>query len=178
MLLKCSTQHQRRTDFTTNRELVLGLRLVGQGYSAAQKLFSVLNLHRPVSSPSWTAHTKALEEAANKLLERELQNAALQVKRYKFEISQIQGIIDGTITDEQLKDIVVDAGVSIDGSWNSRGWSARDGMVAVISIDTGKLVDAIFLSNSCSACEQKKREQQEGTISRRDYLGWFVDHVG
>lgn len=106
----------------------------------------------------------------------ELHNTALHVKRYKLEIGEINGIIDDTMRDEQWKDIVVNASVSIDGSWNSRGWFARDGMVAVISIDTSKVVDVIFLSNSCSACEQKKREQQEKTISRRDYLGWFVDH--
>ena len=37
-------------------------------------------------------------------------------------------------------ELVLDAGVSIDGSWNQRGWSARDGVVAVISIDTGKVL--------------------------------------
>ncbi|CAH3133419.1 unnamed protein product [Pocillopora meandrina] len=32
--------------------------------------------------------------------------------------------------------LFVDAGVSADGSWSQRGWSACDGVVAVISIDT------------------------------------------
>ena len=49
---------------------------------AAQKVLSILNLARPVSNVSWTAHTKALEKAANELLERELKNAMLQVKRH------------------------------------------------------------------------------------------------
>lgn len=61
--------------YDINRELVLGLRLIGRGYSAATKVLSVLNLPRPVSNVSWTAHTKAIELAANELLERELQNA-------------------------------------------------------------------------------------------------------
>ena len=162
--------------YDINRELVLGLRLIGRGYSAATKVLSVLNLPRPVSNVSWTAHTKAIELAANKLLERELQNAVLQVKRYKLEDGDLDANVDSSIADEQLKDIVVDAGVSIDGSWNSRGWSARDGMVAVVSIDTGKVLDVVFLSNSCAACEQKKREQREGKISKRDFLGWFIGH--
>ena len=184
---KCAS-HQMSASFHTtpktnrfydiNRELVLGLRLVGRGQSAAQKVLSILNLPRPVSSVSWTAHTKALEQTASELLERELQNAMLQVKRCKLDNGDLDANINSSITDEQLKDIVVDAGVSIDGSWNSRGWSARDGMVAVVSIDTGKVLDVIFLSNSCSACEQKKREQREGKISKRDFLGWFVGHEG
>ena len=88
--LKCAS-HQVLASFPTtpktnrffdiNREFVLGLRLIGRGHSAAKKVLSLLNLPRPVSNVSWTAHTKALENSANKLLERELKNAVLQVKR-------------------------------------------------------------------------------------------------
>ena len=51
---------------------------------AAQKVLSILNLPRPVRSVSWTAHTKAPEKAVNELLERELKNAMLQVKRQAY----------------------------------------------------------------------------------------------
>ena len=37
---------------------------------AAEKVLSILNI--PISNVSWTAHTKALEKAANELLKREL----------------------------------------------------------------------------------------------------------
>ena len=47
----------------------------------AQKVLSILNLPRPVSNVSCTAHTKAPEKAVNERLERELKNAMLQVKR-------------------------------------------------------------------------------------------------
>ena len=50
---------------------------------ASQKVLSILNLPRPVSNVSWTAHTKAPEKAVNELLERELKNAMLQVKRHR-----------------------------------------------------------------------------------------------
>ena len=50
---------------------------------AAQKVLSILNIPRPVSNVSWTAHTKAPEKAVNELLERELKNAMLQLKRHK-----------------------------------------------------------------------------------------------
>ena len=48
---------------------------------AAQKELSILNLPRPVSNVSWTAHTKAPEKGTNELLE--LKNAMLQVKRHR-----------------------------------------------------------------------------------------------
>ena len=50
---------------------------------AAQKVLCILNLPRPVSNVSCTAHTKALEKAANELLERELKNAMLHLKRHR-----------------------------------------------------------------------------------------------
>ena len=160
--------------YDVNRELVLGLRLTGRGHSVAKRVLSVLNLPSPVNKDSWSNHTKALERIAHDLLEEELKNAAIEVKRF------LQGgkedLNTADMSDEQLADLVLDAGVSIDGSWNQRGWAARDGVVAVISIDTGKVFDVAFLSNSCTACEQMKRKQQEGAISRMDYLGWVVRH--
>ena len=37
----------------------------------------------------------------------------------------------------------------------------------------GKFSMSFFYPN-CVSCEQKKREQQQGEISNRDFLGWFV----
>ena len=160
--------------YDVNRELVLGLRLTGCGHSAAKRVLSVPNLPSPVNKDSWTKHTKALEQIANDLLEKELKKAAIEVKIFLQGENEDMTIVD--MSEEQLTDVVLDAGVSIDGSWNQQGWSARDGVVAVISIDTGKVLDVAFLSNSCTACEQMKRKQQEGTISRMDYLGWVISH--
>lgn len=84
-----------------------------------------MNLPRPVSNVSWTAHTKSLEQAMSKLLERVLQNVVLEVEKYKLENGNLDANIDSSITNQQLKDIVVDAGISIDRSWNSRGWSVE-----------------------------------------------------
>jgi len=162
--------------YDINRELVLGLRLTGCGHSAAKRVLSVLNLPPPVNKDSWSNHTKALEQIANELLEKELKNAALDVKRFLRDSMQDKTGNMAGMNDEQLADLVLDAGISIDGSWNKRGWSAHDGVVAVISTDTGKVLDVVFLSNSCTTCEQMKRKQKDGAISRIDYLSWVVSH--
>ena len=160
--------------YDVNRELVLGLRLTGCGHSAAKRVLSVLNLPPPMNKDSWSNHTMALEQIANELLDEELKNAANEVKRF------LQGEREDTniaeTSEDQLADVVVNARASIDGSWNQQGWSARDGVVAIISIGTGKVLDVIFRSNSCATCEQMKRKQREGAISRMDYLGWVIRH--
>ena len=97
--------------YNVNRELVLGLRLTGRGHSAAKRVLSVLNLPSPVNKDSWSNHTKALEQVANELLEKELKNVAIEVKRF------LQGAKEDNIADtkeEQLADLVVDAVISID----------------------------------------------------------------
>ena len=71
-------------------EIVLELQLAGQGFSAAQKIFSILNLHGPVSTASWTAHTRTLEEAVNEFIERDLQNAALQVNVISCRLAKLR----------------------------------------------------------------------------------------
>ena len=96
----------------------------------------VLKLPSPGNKDSWTKNTKALEQIANDLLGKELKKAAIEVKRFLEGENEDMTIVD--MSEEQLTDLVLDVGISIDGSWNQRGWSARDGVVAVISIDTGK----------------------------------------
>lgn len=100
---------------------------------------------------------------------KELSNAAKEMREFKF----VNGLI---ATAERQEDKIINVGVSIDGSWTSRRWTARDGVVAVVSIDTGKVLDVVYLSNSCIACQQKEREKNEGTISTIDYLGWYIKH--
>lgn len=157
--------------YDVNRGLVLGLRLIGRGHSAAERLLSVLNLPKAISKNPWSSHTKVLEKAASELLHKELSNAGHEVRQFKFANGLIS--LEG---DEQLEDKVIDVGVSLDGSWSSRGWVARDGIVAAISIDTGKVVDVVYLSNSCRACQRKEKEKNEGRIPRIKYLEWCIQH--
>ena len=105
--------------YDVNRELVLGLRLTGRGHSAAKRVLSVLNVPSPVNKGSWSNHTKALERIANDLLEKELKNAAIEVKR--FLQGEKEDMNNADMSDEQLAELVLDAGVSVDGSWNLRG---------------------------------------------------------
>ncbi|CAG2196999.1 unnamed protein product [Mytilus edulis] len=63
--------------------------------------------------------------------------------------------------------------VSVDGSWSHVGYCARNGFVSVISVDTGKVLDYVTLSNECKGCKQWERERKTNT---REFLSWFVEH--
>ncbi|GFU51542.1 uncharacterized protein TNCV_81781 [Trichonephila clavipes] len=48
-------------------------------------------------------------------------------------------------------------GVSLDGTWQKRGYSSRNGCVSCISIDTGKILDIEIMSHFCRICSKKAK---------------------
>ena len=93
-----------------------------------------------------------------------------EVKERKFALDLLD------CTREQLGEVVVDCGVTIDASWCSRGWSATDAVIAAISVDTGKVVDVVHMSSSCPECNKMEQRKKEGEVSRLEYLSWFTKH--
>ena len=142
----------------------------GRGHAAASKLFSFLGL-KPITKNYWSKNTKKIEKEAKNLLEKK---AAFEVKEYKLALGELD------YTREQLSDVVVNAGITIDASWCSRGWSATDAVIAAISVNTGKVVDVVHMSSSCSECKKmekkKKKKKTDGEVSRLEYLSWFTKH--
>ena len=49
--------------------------------------------------------------------------------------------------------MVADSDVSQDGTWQKRGHSSVNGVITVISKETGKCVDVAVLSKECKACQ-------------------------
>ena len=54
-------------------------------------------------------------------------------------------------------DIQVHTGVSVDGSWQRRGFSSLNGVVTVISIENGKILDTETICKLCKACNAKEK---------------------
>lgn len=85
------------------------MRPIGRRHSAAERL-------RAQSAQANYQNPLGFEKAARELLDKKLSNAAKEVRDFKFS--------SGLITlgnDERLEDKIINVGVSIDGSWSSRG---------------------------------------------------------
>ena len=164
------TSAKRSRFYDVNRAIVLAFRSIGRGYSAAQKFCSIVNLPNPVGKKPWTRHTHILK-AAETLLEEEMNDAAFEVKNILRDVGDIENC-----SDEELREKVVSAGASLDGSWSSRGWSARDGIVAAISVESGKVVDVVYLSGSCNHCTAMEEKKNSGKITRREFVEWYLHH--
>ena len=157
--------------YDVNCTMVLAFRAIGRGYSAAQKFCSIVNLLNPVGKKPWFQHTKAILKVAETMLEEELCDAASEVKKILRDVGDIEDC-----SDDALKEKVVDAGASFDGSWSSRGWTARDGLVAAISVESCKVVDVVYLSSACNQCTKMGKKRKRGEISRRQFTEWYLGH--
>ena len=160
---------ERGLCFDVNRALVLGMRTIGRGQSAAVRALSFLGL-RPINKAYWTENTKRIEKEAKLILEEELNVAAFEVKEKKFALGEVES------SPEELHEKVIDAGITIDASWSTRGWSASDGVVAAISVDTGKVLDVVHLSSTCAECTKMEEKKKGGSMSRLDWHRWFEKH--
>ncbi|CAG2244377.1 unnamed protein product [Mytilus edulis] len=143
-----------------NRLSVLAMRMMGKSRNALLKFCSILDLPSPVNYGPYKKHTETWKEIATEIIEENLSEAAEEIQQLKRN--------SGWDGEGACK-----CSVSVDGSWAHVGYSSRFGFVSVISVDTGKVLDYVTLSNECKAC---KKWEREGKTHTRDFLQWFVEH--
>ncbi|GBN18910.1 hypothetical protein AVEN_103322-1 [Araneus ventricosus] len=119
---------------TLNSLLVLGLRLIGKGFTAGKKLLCTVNLPF-MSKSTFRRHEDQLLKAVRCAADKNMKEAATEV-RTKTKTSS--------------------CGVSVDGTWQRRGHNSLNGCVSAISIDTGKVLDLEPMSLYCRYCDKKK----------------------
>ena len=108
-----------------------------------------------------------METNAIKTSDRSLSDAAQKLRNVK---------LNGAVDDGQL----IDVSVSVDGAWQKRyGFNSLLGMVFVISIDTGQVLDHVVKCLFCQKCkshknatdEWKSKHKAECCVTRRKLWG-------
>ena len=102
------------------------MRAVGGGYNSLKKLCGHLNMPKPMTEKSHKNILKKIRGSIKFVAEASMKSAASGVS---------------------------DVSVSVDGIWQKRGFSSLNGVVAAISIDTGKVVDCEIMARYCKACK-------------------------
>ena len=148
-----------KKSFQINTLSALAMRSIGRGRTAALKLFSVLNLGKPVSKATWAKTTGNLLSVTNAVVEKNMKNAANEIRMKNTEQSEIKSTV-----------------VSFDCSWNSRGWQAKEGVVAGIAQTTGKIIDIVHKTAYCKECQSKQKMRDENKITSLDFMEWFIQH--
>jgi hypothetical protein len=64
-----------------------------------------------------------------------------------------------------------ECGISMDSTWQKRGYSSHNGVVTAISLDTKKCLDVEVLSEKCQQCLKWSKKQNDPK-----YQEWKANH--
>lgn len=115
--------------YSVNVSLVYGLRAIGKGLRAAQMLCCLMDLPKPVSN--FSLYNKKISQSLQEVSTASMKNAANEAKELN-ESKDIAGALDGT--------------------WHKRGHTSLNGVMALTSVDTGKVIDVEIMSKYCQTC--------------------------
>ncbi|GFV10286.1 uncharacterized protein TNCV_3439721 [Trichonephila clavipes] len=114
--------------YKVNTRLAYAMRSVGKGKAAAKVFCGVMNLPPPPKRFYESLH--ALNNATEKVAKVSMALAAAETLSFNNGNPNVP--------------------VAIDGTWQKRGHTSLNGVVAAVNVDTGKVVDAEILSRKCS----------------------------
>lgn len=77
------------------------------------------------------------------------------------------------LEDKDMDDGIIDITVSFDGTWAKRGFTSLNGIVFVISAETGEVLDYHVISKQCQKCLLK----QSQCTDNEKFEEWRLEHV-
>ena len=120
--------------FEVNIRTVYAFVVVGVGHhTVLEKFCCMMNMPAPMTVMNYNNISNRLRDAAKIVAENSMKDAVVEAKKYT--------------------NVVADNGVSVDGTWQRRGYSSLNGVVVAISIDTRKIVDMEVLTRYCRQCD-------------------------
>lgn len=160
--VRIKNHQSTRPPFDINRKLVSAFLSVGVGHNAMLRFGQELGM-KVMDISSWTDHFKKLSAEAKELLKKILDESRAAVRR-------AHEALDPSLVGKRIICIAV----SVDGSWHRRGHASLYGVVLIIDILTGLVVDIEILSKYCHLCAITKIELGENTP---EFQVWHEGHV-
>ncbi|GFV40551.1 uncharacterized protein TNCV_1983931 [Trichonephila clavipes] len=129
-LPKCDSSE----NYELNTRLVYAMRCIGKGAESARMFCGIMNLPPPPTKFSKYNHI------------------LLQATRETCEHSMAEAVREAVDENDGKRDLAV----AVDGSWQKRGFSSKNGLVTVTSVDTGKVIDVEVFSKTLYLSEQNQ----------------------
>ncbi|GFW41008.1 uncharacterized protein TNCV_414171 [Trichonephila clavipes] len=127
-------------NYELNTRLVYAMRCIGKGSESARMFCGIMNLPQPPTKFSKYNHI------------------LLQATR--------EAVREAVDENDGKRDLAV----AVDGSWQKRGFSLKNGLVTVTSVDTGKVIDVEVFSKHC-ICPNKTKHLQNCKRNFEGYSG-------
>ena len=112
------------------------MRSRGQGYAGIEKFTSLMNIDEMPKPMTQNNYVKSANIMIKSVAEETIADAVIEIRN-------------------NAGDEILNTSVSCDGSWQRRRYSSLNGVVTVISMDTGKILDCEPMSRYCTACNLK-----------------------
>ena len=130
------------------------MRAIRQGYSGLETFTSLVNLPKPVTANNYDKIINRLVKTTKAVADITMQDACEELRA--------------------ASDAIKDVEVSSDGTWQPRGYSSLNGVVTVISIKNGKVLDIEPMSRTCKACVLKEPFKKTNPLAFEE---WKTSHV-
>lgn len=127
-----------------NLRSVLAARFVGKNYAGLRRFLAVLGLPVTMAKASYHKYAARLHDAIVEEAKASMKVAAEKVHRHHSEDPSLPSPDDSGF---------VNVTVTCDGTWAKRGFTSLHGVVVIISLTTGQVIDYECLSKSCEACK-------------------------
>lgn len=165
LILLCKCGHRQvflnsescEKSYDINRRLVYSMRSIGQGYGGIQKFTSLMDMPKPMTQNNYDKIIVKLKNIVKSVAEETMSDAVEEIK-------EITPVVDD----------YYDTSISCDGSWQRRGYSSLNGVVTVISMDTGKVLDCEPMCRKCKACNMKEPLKKTDPEA---YNQWLENHA-
>ena len=132
-------------------------------HSGLKRFLGDMDLPAPINATAYNRTLKNISSVSVKLAEQQMKAAAYRLKKI---------VLDEEPENIELSpagDMIAQVAVSVDGKWQRRGHCSKIGVVFVISIRTGEVIDYIVKSLFCHTCSKKDKSASE-------YGQWYEKH--
>ena len=148
-----SKKKPKSRNFEVNGRIYYSMRRIGKGYGGLKRFLYLLNHPPPMTKNNYGKIAANFHKAAKHVSEDSLQFTCEQIRNTKININEEAGEVV-TVGEEPT---LVDTGVTVDGTWQRRGYSSLNGAVAAISIDYGRILDIHVMRKFCQLCNAAEK---------------------
>ena len=140
-IYECWTSKERKTSsnrkgYDINAKSVYAMRRCGKGHHGLRRFLMLMNHPPPMSEINYRKLFLTFSEAVRQVAAKSMLDASVEIH-------------DSVST---VKEDIVDTAASFDGAWQRRGHCSLNGVVAAISMATGKILDVASFSKYCPRC--------------------------
>ena len=152
----------RQVGFEINRPFIIA----SQSRQKLANICTKMNLPSPILSKPYNSHLREAEKVYCKEAECKMKDAASRLIE-KTEVEVPQKVREGENGDK-----IAEVGVTVDGSWQKRGHTSKIGVVFLLSVLTGEVLDYEVMSFYCHACVAHSKLDKQS----EEYRNWMTRH--